>query len=187
MSRGKNLRVAKPGSSSEQGLRAVARDGGGDDLRGDEPHHAAQAGERSGVKNSASPIRRLQHSLLELRHGEVRLSPAPRYASGKALVVRCVPARNDRGVPENTDLSRKGRMIRLPYCTCSRLMCRYETEERSRGVGSCFSEGRCRFAVPTRAAPRRNGEAACRSSLAPGPRIVTPHAGLGSKRRSPSP
>jgi hypothetical protein len=35
--------------------------------------------------------------------------------------------------------------------------------------------------------PRRNGEAACLSSLAPGPRIVTLHAGLGSKRSSPSP
>src|SRR5215204_4625292 len=90
----------------------------------------------------------LEVNFVELRECEVRLSPAPRYASGKALVDRCVPARNDRGVPENTDLSRKGRMIRLPYCTCSRLMCRYETEGRSRGVGSCFSECRCRFAVP---------------------------------------
>ena len=40
----KDFRLAGTGASASQGLRKVARDGGGYDLRGDEPAHAAQVG-----------------------------------------------------------------------------------------------------------------------------------------------
>src|SRR5829696_2239654 len=58
-----DFRVAESGSPSEQGLRAAARDGRGDDLRGDEPAHAAQASAGS-VKDftPALQIRCLQNS-----------------------------------------------------------------------------------------------------------------------------
>ena len=38
----KDFRLAGTGASASQGLRKVARDGAGSDLRGDEPTHAAQ-------------------------------------------------------------------------------------------------------------------------------------------------
>jgi hypothetical protein len=41
------LCVPEPIATLQQGLRAIAGDGGGDDLRGDEPAHAAQVGEGS--------------------------------------------------------------------------------------------------------------------------------------------
>ena len=61
-----HLRLAEPGTTSEQGLRASARDGRSHDLRGDESDHAAQAG-AGGVKDftPAPPIRSLQNSFLE--------------------------------------------------------------------------------------------------------------------------
>jgi hypothetical protein len=40
----KDFCLAGTGASASQGLRKVARDGGGYDLRGDEPAHAAQVG-----------------------------------------------------------------------------------------------------------------------------------------------
>jgi hypothetical protein len=61
-----DLRVAEPGSPSEQGLREAAGDGGGHDLRRDEPAHAAQAGACSVKDFTLVPqIRCLQNSFLE--------------------------------------------------------------------------------------------------------------------------
>jgi transposase len=64
---GANLRLVGAVAAVQQGLRKAARDRGGDDLRGDEPHHAAQVG-AGGVKCFSlygSPASCLQNSLRE--------------------------------------------------------------------------------------------------------------------------
>ncbi len=49
---GAHFRLVEPVAATEQGLRTLAGNVGGDDLRGDEPDHAAQAGE-GGVRSLA--------------------------------------------------------------------------------------------------------------------------------------